>query len=332
MYIHKKQTEKIDISKIDQLKVWQYILGLNVELNQRFITSLRVDHNPDCKLKESNGYIYYYDKPGRYLHGKNCFNAWMEINNVTYGVALNQISKKVFNNILPTEIKPHKKVENKKSEIIPEVMKWTKPALNWWKSFGITPNENILNLSGMIHNGSNVAFTKLTFCYVYNRDIDNNLLPLENWCYKIYSPKCICNGVEYKSDWLGNVKSNMTWFTDNRQYHIGESKPKLFFCKSAKCQLVLESLLKTEFSYLHPQSEATLNKYPHIELLKNFDVNIMLDNDETGVLMSQKFSELLTKNGIENKQFFCTEFKDISDTRKAWGESKTLAFLRSLGI
>lgn len=338
MYIHRTKFEKVDITKIDQLRVWQYILGLNVELNQRFVTTLRPDNTADCKLKEINGFVYYYDKPGKYLHEHNCFNAWMEINNVTYGKAIKEITEKI-NGVKADKPIVRKVTKPNKVEIIPIPMKWTKPAVNWFKAYGITDLTNILNLSGVIMNEQQIAFTKLTFAYIYNTLVDGTVLAESDWQYKIYSPKCVSNGVEYKSSFMGSVKGDMTWFVDNRNKDVSslcsvdtQSKPKLFFCKSAKCQKVLQSLLGTEYSYIHPQSEGTLTKYPHLELLKDFNVTILLDNDETGVLMSQKFSELLTKNNIENKQLFCVGHKDISDFRKSEGEEKTIAFLRSIGV
>lgn len=329
-YFPKKENfEKIDINSINQLEVWRYILGINVDIGDKFTNPYRADDKtPNCTLKLYNGNIVFYDKPGAILHAKTCFSAWMEINNVNFSEALNQISKKIpLNNIKKTTI-----VKPKTNAIIvPHIKLWSKAGLKWWADYGITDLENIFEIEGYELNDQLCIISRLGFAYLYNKNINNELLPTQNWKWKIYLPKCIINGEEFKSNWLSNVTKELTWFKDNRN-KIGNTN-KLIFSKSAKCQLVHESLLGNSFSYLHPQGEILNRSYPHINLLKEFnEVILFFDNDSVGKLCSNRFYEILTKKGVNCKQVFTKNQKDISDMRKEVGANKVKQFYKEIGL
>jgi len=130
---------------IDQLAVWRHILGINIDVGKVFATTLRNDTTPDCRIKEYNGNLVYYDKPGRYLHGHSCFKAWMTINNVDFPTALRQIAEKVPINSGKLICTPKPTVSSK---IVPYVKTWSKNGLNWWKEYNITNLENIYEIEG----------------------------------------------------------------------------------------------------------------------------------------------------------------------------------------
>jgi hypothetical protein len=317
MYFEKKPKFNIEVKDIDQLAVWRHILGINVDVGKVFATTLRIDPTPDCRIKEYNGNLVYYDKPGRYLHGHSCFKAWMTINNVDFPTALRQIAEKVPINSVKLICTPKPTFSSK---IVPYVKTWSKNGLNWWKEYNITNLENIYEIEGYELNGTACMFTRLSFAYLYNRNIQGELLPEESWKWKIYQPKSVINGKILKSNWLSNVTKNLTWYKPNSDI--------LFFCKSAKCQLVLESIYGNKYSWIHPQSEVIGVNYPHFEVLAQHNLTIvLLDNDSTGRVMSTKFCELLNSKNINTKQIFTKDYKDVSDMVKAIGVKATKDYL-----
>lgn len=330
MYFQKviKEIKRIESKDIDQLSVWCHILGRNVSIGDKFTNPYRADDStPNCCLKEYHGNIVFYDKPGAYLHAKNCFTAWMEINHVNYPKALEQISEKVPLNNIKKTITPKIKV---RAKLIPHIKLWSKAGLKFWKDYHITDLENIFEIEGYELNDQVCAISRLGFAYLYNKDINGELLPEEDWGWKIYLPKCVINGKELKSDWLSNVTKELTWFIDNR---VEGSFNRLLFAKSAKCQRTHQSILETKFSYLHPQAEILNGSYPHINLLKKFDeVILWLDNDKVGKLCSDRFYEILIKKGVNCKQVFCTDFKDVSDMVKDVGVNKVKTLYKEFNI
>lgn len=55
-------SESYDVySKIDQMKVWQSLLGVTVRLNTKMVNTLRRDNRPGCWLYERDNVILLAD-------------------------------------------------------------------------------------------------------------------------------------------------------------------------------------------------------------------------------------------------------------------------------
>ena len=71
-------SESYDVySKIDQLKVWQSLLGTTVTLNTRMVNTLRHDTKPGCWLYEHDNVILLADFADTRFHGITCVTAVM---------------------------------------------------------------------------------------------------------------------------------------------------------------------------------------------------------------------------------------------------------------
>jgi hypothetical protein len=180
------------------------------------------------------------------------------------------------------------------TKIEPLFIEFTIKGLEYWKKYGITDLSNIRQVKGYVINDNPIIFSKTAFCYVYNKDVNGNDIEPQ---YKIFIPN---NG---KTEWIGTVKGDSTWYINN-------NSNCLFIAKSAKCQKVVKSILGNNFDYLHHQSEMIVNS-PFMDIISKYKtIYLMLDKDKVGIENANKFKE---KYKDLNIILLYSVTKDISD-------------------
>ncbi len=123
-----------DINSIDQLAVWQTIVGY-VDVKQRFRNPRRADSSPGAILKWTGHRLRLFD-PSDELHNKDCFYALQYVHNITFKEALVK-AKEIQPNFIPTYSS-----RTKTPYIIKfKSRKWASRDAPFWNVCGITAKQ-----------------------------------------------------------------------------------------------------------------------------------------------------------------------------------------------
>lgn len=285
------------IHDIDQLYSWSLIIGMSVDLNERFTSPFRTDDKtPDCLLYERNGIIKFkpYSIKDKMFKGYNCIDAYMYLRGLSYHDALKELYKKtpIANK---RQYKP--RANQPKPNLVPLVVPYTPQGLLYWRKLGIdiTQDKRVSQIEGYrLYDTVTFPKNEVAFSYQYEDR------------FKIYRPFA-----QKANKWKSSVVKSDTWFVDN-----GASRTLI--CKSAKCQIVLESLLKTKFNYTHPQSESDIINIPNAIAI--------CDNDEAGIDTFHEYRKL----GISSYMIPKNKAKDISDFIEAYDRFETFKLLLTM--
>lgn len=86
------KNSKVDLLyKVDQLKIWRMILGLNVDLNQMITSPFRADNIPTCYLREWNGQILFTDWAFTHYNKHTIIHAIAELNGISHSQATDMV-------------------------------------------------------------------------------------------------------------------------------------------------------------------------------------------------------------------------------------------------
>jgi hypothetical protein len=282
------------IKDLDQLYSWSLIIGRSVNLGERFTSPFRTDDKtPDCILNDHNGVIRFggFSVKDKMHFGKHCIEAWMYLRGLEFYPALDELLRKapIKNRVVTNTPK------KEKAPLLPFVIPYTPQGLQYWRNIGIdiSNEQRVKQIEGYTqYDYVYFPVDEIAFTYIYvNR-------------YKIYRPFA-----DKKNKWKSNVIKSDTWFTDN-------NAEKTIIAKAAKCQLVLELLLKTNYNYTHPQSESQI-----INLENGIAI---MDNDEAGIDACKEYTKLGISSRIIPVESKC---KDISEYIGTYGRFETLKLL-----
>lgn len=311
-------TKSFLLSKYSEETYMSYYLGLPVKKGL-FKNPLRRDNKVTCSFyrNKSNELIFHDFATGQHL---NFISVVMTKFDVPYYSAINIIAKdfgfKQGNGQHKVIIKESaKKFESKgPAKIQVEIKEFTKPELDWWKSYGITleilKKYHVYSCKNIFLNDN--LFTtdsKLTFGY-YGGKLDG----LELW--RIYYSQR--HEYRFLTNWPAKKIQGF------------EQLPKdgklLIITKSMKDVMCLNSL---GISAIAPNSENLFISDNVLEILKQrFKYIVVLyDNDLPGIHNMNKIRRQhpeLVYTWIPRKY----EAKDISDFYKKWKRYKTLEFIK----
>lgn len=315
-----KITKEYLLSKYSEEVYMSYYLGIPVKKGL-FKSPLRKDKSPTCSFyRNKNKELIFKDFNGSFYG--NFINVVMYKYGLTYYKALNQIAID-FGLIegKPAKVKKIPVVEkfvdtDSTSDIKVEIKEYSKKELDWWNSFGITPE--ILNKFKVfscknifLNNNLFITSSKDSMMFGYYEGKKDGL---EYW--RIYFPK----RTTYR--FLSNTPSKLV-----QGYAQLPKKGKLLvITKSMKDCMTLYGL---GIRAIAPNSETLfISDKMLTDLKQRFKyIVIMYDNDLAGIQNMNKikkehpellFSWIPRRYGA----------KDISDFYKMYGKDKTLEFIK----
>jgi len=308
------------LRRLSQEEIMTRYLGVTVS-STPITNPLRPnDKKPGCTFwTSSSGRLWFKDWAKDKIY--DCFNIVMEKYNLSFYQSLAKINKDFQLGLGDTKSKvssssiketPIKITRRKSIQAIP--CKWTKEALSYWSSYGIT--KNILN-QYFVYN------TKLVY-------IDQNISqratlknPIFTYLYppstniKIYRP------LDKEKKWKSSTNKN-----DIDGIHQIPKKGKLLMITSSRKDImVLRSL---GFSAISPTTETVLLDEKVISSLKKRFKYIVtfMDSDKAGDASRQKYFDKFNIQGIQIPYRYNT--KDISDFRAKFKKKKSYKLMKTL--
>ena len=288
---------EIVIGNVEQLKVWHWILGKNVNIKEKFCNPFRLDRTPGCYLYYSKGYIKLADFADPKWHNTNIFDACILKYNISYYTALDTIMSKFVDkskiNLKPTKLTYITKKTKKLEKTTDLKINYNSKPFNYqdklfWSKFNITSD----NLK------EDKVYSVDSFSINLNGGMNS----------KVYNRLCYCLN-HFKS---GRIKlyfpKPKKFFTNCIPEDIGfierlDCTPdkNAFVCKSYKDGRININIGFNNTIYI--QSESTLlPDYIIRDLAKCKIVWLFYDNDDAGRKYAEYHSELYNSIcGIPNK-------------------------------
>jgi hypothetical protein len=292
-------------SKIDQVKVWESLLGFDVILNKRIVNNLRHDSKPGCWLYEYDNVIRLSDFANPTYHGISCIDGVMLKYHCGYIRALEIIKHSFsFNQIEPLLFSNNSL--NWQFELTFTKGLWNNLHKNYWESYGISKNqlesEDCYAVSSYCFNSRYCPFMQKVVTY------DETTAIIVQDKIKIYKPNSI---FKFLSNFNQNTIGGKNKITDT-----------VIITKSVKDYMVLDNLGYSS-RFIHSETSN-----PDLSLFKNYsNVYVFMDNDETGLKHSKKLSSIYGFKDISIPQGYP---KDISDFYKTYGHTETSYLIRQL--
>jgi len=295
--------EKIDRILKNQILLYNLIFELP-EPNNYYNSPFRQDDNPGCYFNLYNNKIYFIDWGDDKIR-RDIFEFTKDLYSLTFYDSVNTLFSLLNNNLNVKLTKTKKKFVNKtssKREII-QIKKryFNNDDIDYWKQYSLTlhdlcntnGNFKIVPISKFKMVNIPLVVIPTTIAYAYQFETGQ----------KTYIP----HSIKYK--WRNSIHKN----------DIGKSTIKsntITITKSVKDALILNKL---GFDYGFFQSESSFPEDKIIEnLIKPYDkINILFDNDATGIKMSIKLYNYLKLKSKKVKNIIPPE-KDISDTVKKY--------------
>lgn len=312
-------TKEYLLSKHSEEIYMTYYLGIPVKKGL-FKSPLRKDKSPTCSFyRNKSGELIFKDFNGSFYG--NFVAVVMCKYGLTYYKALNQIAIDFgLINGQPAKVKKiptvEKFIDTGTSDIRVEIKEYSKKELDWWKSFGITPEilnkYKVFSCKNIFLNGNLfITSSKDSMMFGYYEGKKDGL---EYW--RIYFPK----RTTYR--FLSNTPSKLV-----QGYAQLPKKGKLLvITKSMKDCMVLHGL---GISAIAPNSENLFISDKMLSDLKTRFNHIVVfyDNDLPGISNMNK----IKKEHPELNYFWIPRkygAKDISDFYKMFGKDKTIEFIK----
>lgn len=283
-------SEKIGLTKkdvlnagVNELSLWHFYIPSFKRVGKAFSSDLRHDKIPSCSIYRSGDKYVYYDFRDRLR--LDLFGYLMLKFNKSFPDVLKMINGSIEYQEVPKVEIP--KVTSK-TEIKVKVRRYNQIDRDFWRTYGITVNTlaeyKVLPITYYWIN--DYMFRCLTQSYAFEHD--NR--------FKIYRP------FDLENKWYSNLTRD-DYSGYNQLNWLGE---KLIITSSLKDVMVFREL---GYDAISSQSEVPDIDSSFIEKLKKRFTNIFInyDNDETGILNSEKLTE---KYGFPR---FFVPGKDISD-------------------
>lgn len=312
-------TKEYLLSKHSEEVYMTYYLDIPVKKGL-FKSPLRKDKSPTCSFyRNKAGELIFKDFNGSFYG--NFVAVVMYKYGLSYYQALNQIAidfgfisgKSAKVKKIPTV---EKFIDNGTSDIRVEIKEYSKKELDWWKSFGITPEilnkYKVFSCKNIFLNGNLfITSSKDSMMFGYYEGKKDGL---EYW--RIYFPK----RTTYR--FLSNTPSKLV-----QGYTQLPKKGKLLvITKSMKDCMVLYSM---GIAAIAPNSETLFISDKMLSDLKEKFKHIVVfyDNDLPGISNMNK----IKKEHPELNYFWIPRkygAKDISDFYKMFGKDKTIEFIK----
>lgn len=304
------------LASVDQLSVWQEILGsYGIVPYQKICNTLRGDNRPNTWLSEYRGNLVLTDFAYSQFNGMNIISAIMYKYGVNFPKALEQCMLMQFGASV-TPIKKEKIKVRSKSDITYSIRPFNKADAEYWKTRGISydnlVSDNVQALSGFtIGTTSYVACTN---AYVYN---------FPSGRFKIYQPFSYTKELK----WFGNSNKDDYWFIDN---FIAED---LVLTKGYKEARIIANLTDYASASLNGEGYRVLPDSLIRQLSWYKKVKVLYDNDKAGrngaetitaVINSHYPDKAMTMEYPEIKE------KDIDSYRVNHGEESTKSLLNKI--
>jgi hypothetical protein len=316
-----KITKSYLLSKYSEETYMEYYLGLKVAKGL-FCSPLRKDNTPTCSFyKNKSGELIFKDFNGSFYG--NFINVVMEKFHVNYHQALKIIAEDfgLSNKHVDREIQPIKPSttvfkDEGPADIRIEVKDFTITEIQWWGSYGITPDilkkYNVYSCQNVFLNGDLFKTEyKDNFMFGYYGGKKDKL---ELW--RIYFPKQ--STYRFLTNWPARKIQGYK--------QLPKTGKLCVITKSMKDVMCLYSL---GISAIAPNSENLFISDNVLEDLKSRFKYIVVfyDNDLPGLQNMQKI-----KNKHKELNYFYIprhyKAKDISDFHREYGRDKTLKFIK----
>jgi hypothetical protein len=294
-------------SQIDQLKVWQSLLGITVTLNTKMVNTLRRDTRPGCWLYEHDNIIRLADFADSRFHRITCVTAVMIKYHCDYTRAL-EIIKQDFSYV-SKQLKLSNKVtkDDFKFHLSFNKGAWNNQHKDYWSQYGISKSqlesENCYAVSSYSFNTHSCPdFLQKVKVY------DETTAIVVDSKIKIYKPN---SPFKFLSNFNENTIGGTNRITDT-----------VVITKSAKDYMVLDNLGYSS-RFIHSETSN-----PDLLSYVRYDkVYVLMDNDITGLNACKRLSSNNHFIGISIPEGYP---KDISDFYKTYGHTETKHLIRQL--
>ncbi len=304
------------LASIDQLTVWQEILGLyGIVPYQKICNTLRGDNRPNTWLSEYRGNLVLTDFACSQFNGMGIIDAVKYKYGVNFPQALEQIALMQFGNG-NTPIQ-HTKIKIKsKSNVTYSIRPFNKSDAEFWKSRGIT-HENLVSDNVQAISGftiGNTSYIACTNAYVYN---------FPSGHFKIYQPFSYTKELK----WFGNSNKDDYWFIDN---FLAED---LVLTKGYKEARIIANLTDYASASLNGEGYKVLPD----ELIRQISwyrqIKVLYDNDKAGNKGAEIITDIINSH-YPDKAIKCEypeiKEKDIDLYRINHGEELTKLLLNNI--
>ena len=294
-------TEEI-LSKISQEQLWEYYLGMPVEIGKLFLSPLREEDSPSANLfYAANGTLLLKD------FGYKTMNIWQYIQyiyNISFGEALLKVSSDlVLDKTSKLDPKPVNKTPKRRDRIAIDIRlkRWNDETLKFWNEFHVTLDTlkafKVVPIDRLWVSGEYIPVKQPAYSYEFSKGYR-----------KIYMP--YSERLRFISNVPGYMYSGyeqLPWVDD-----------LLIITKSHKDVMVWREL---GYYAISPQGEGHKIDTEFLFMLKNRFKKIVLnyDNDKAGILHATKLAETEKLDLL-----FIPEFKDISDYIKHYDKEITM--------
>lgn len=299
-----------DIKYIDQLAVWQKIIGKYVKVGDRICNPLRYDKTPKCYLRQWGDIILLTDWARPEFNSFTCVHAYAHLHRLDLDTAITQIIMGDINVLLPSYTSQVDKPKKEKSKIkfVPYVTEYGEPAFResdivYWKKRGFTKEELLSDgVFSVWRYSVNGFWYYPEQCYAYTFPSGN---------VKLYQP------YSEMHKWTANTGIEDVW-------SIGNWTEICVVTKAYKDARIIHKLTGLRvYAYMN---EGVL---PHNkeELMSHATKYILYDNDDSGMKATEKVMK-----DIDIIPLFLpvSLAKDIDEVRVKYGEKKTKKILNIL--
>ena len=306
LFDFRKIDKEYILKNIGQERIFEKYLNMKINLKGAFCSPLRVDKNPTCRFKYTNGNLYFIDYSGHFKG--NCFDLVMFIFNVDFKTCLDIISNDF--NIKSIDFKPKRKVriyekakieDSIKKEIKVRWNKFSKFDLDYWNSSGLRIQElNKYYIAPVSH-----VWLNDNLIHRYSEEDPSYAYWFSNDEIKVYFPK----RREYR--FLCNTNCIQGYS------QLKEKGDHLIITKAMKDLALLD---RYRFNSIAYQSETQIPSEKDIlEFRNRFNkIYTFLDFDLTGIRTSNKMRKLygtlpifLTNGRFGSKNYHAKDPSDL---------------------
>jgi len=311
----------------NQLELWRYILGLNVDIGEYFCSPFRKDTRPGACLDQVGDYIRLRDYGDPIRHQKDIFSLVMQERACDFDQAVRFLISKTNIDFSKTHVKKNKTnkrfliksfpVINQKKQVI-----YTQDHIDFWKPLDIVSDQLLTDLVFPIQAYKS-GYGKLSRT-VIPQDITFSIFFKGSRHQKLYRPLR-----SDKDKWLTNCNELDIGFWGKIDY----SQSYLVITKSYKDCKILRNL---GYNAIWLQSESTYIPDNYVKYLeKKFDkIFLLFDNDEEGinwVLKHQEKYNNLTQSLKFIPQWYSTDLpKDTAELYRDYSKSKVIKELKNM--
>lgn len=310
-YISRKEL----MSKIDQIKVWESLIG-TFEVGKQIINPFRIDNSKgSCMLYWTGDVLRLIDFADRETHGLDCIGAYMKNNpNLHWNKVCSNLLNLTNINLVSSSYRILPGIQ--KIEIKYELFKIqpTQRHIDYWSKRGVdlTSEERLVCIEGFKkikgEQSNEVVFGDMCFAYLF-----------DSGRVKMYYPE------RSKPRFEGNANSEDIWI-----FNRGDSN--LIIIKAHKDSLVLKNLCNNNIL-------VTQNEIPIIPLDIMFQIEsghtkiyIWFDNDKPGIEGAEYLKKQFVYIPVETIRCPMESGKDLDEMYINNGRDYCLNFIKSVII